>query len=292
MAHRNKILIIIVLYKSNLEQSLTYNSLKNNVEWLNVPYEILIFNNSKSIEVPESRQYKVYNSDKNKKLSGAYNFGLNHANVTEAEWMLLLDQDTELTREFLIAVSSTLVNNSNPNIVNIVPRLTNDGKRISPHRIRFFNSIRVPISKSGVYANHLIALNSASLLRVSFLNAIGGFSEEFELDMLDYRTCLNIYKDKKQIYVLDTELNHELSVINMEKQMSEERYKALLTAEKRYIELFGYMDMLMYQVRILFRYLKQALFFKNKTYAHITLKFIFEQNLLPTSRVKENKSNN
>ena len=119
MAHRNKILIIIVLYKSNLEQSLTYNSLKDNAKWLKIPYEILIFNNSKSIEVPESRQYKVYNSDENKKLSGAYNFGLNHANVTEAEWMLLLDQDTELTREFLIAVSSNLQTNFNPNIAGL-----------------------------------------------------------------------------------------------------------------------------------------------------------------------------
>jgi hypothetical protein len=97
----NKILITLVLYKTKLEESISFKTFNANKNALHIDFELLIFNNSKEITIEENpSEYIIINSTENKQLSGAYNFAYKTAIEKNINWILLLDQDTELTSVF------------------------------------------------------------------------------------------------------------------------------------------------------------------------------------------------
>ena len=71
----NKIYIVIVLYQTELKDSVAFNSLSINIQALTIPYELLIFNNSPEIRIPYDKAYSVV-STTNIGLAYAYNYAL------------------------------------------------------------------------------------------------------------------------------------------------------------------------------------------------------------------------
>ncbi len=273
-----KVLIIIVLYKTKLDKSLSYKSLNSSLlDYDNVIFEKLIFNNSSSIHIEDIEGLEIVNSAENQKLNGAYNHALQIANKIDADWILLLDQDTELTKDYFEKLTDFLLSNKDKDIVNVVPRLVSGKQHISPHRLSFFQTIRKETVETGTYNQHLVALNSVSLHRVSFLNNIGGFSSLFPLDLLDYWVSYRVYSAKKKIYLLDVSLSHDLSVLNFENNMSVERYEGLLKAERNYMKPMRPADKLFFKFRLCYRYIKQFILFEKKEYAQLTRKSIFNK---------------
>ncbi len=272
---KDSILIVLVLYKCELQNSLSYHSLTQTIQHLSVPHHLLVFNNSPEIAVPPSDQYEVAHEATNVMLSGAYNHALQVAASAKDTWLLLLDQDTQLTESYFQTLSAFFQHQYDTNIVNVVPRLLGNGRVISPHRTQFFHSFRQPVLQFGEHDGHVIALNSVSLLSVDFMQSIGGFSSEFPLDMLDKWTSLQIFKQHKKYYVLDTTLEHHLSVLDTQQYMSESRYSRLLESEYHYFKKLGKIHVVLYKCRLIFRFIKQLLLFKSKAYAVLTCKHIF-----------------
>ena len=271
---KNTFLTVIVLHETSLDRCLTYNTLLL-LEKIKFTSDLIIYNNSPEIIIPQSKNHIVINAETNEMLSGAYNFALNHANKNNYDWLLLLDQDTELTDDYFEKLYRFLSDNQDKNIVAAVPFLRNKSKIISPNKL-YFNFLRNNTVKNGINSGHIVALNSLSLLRTDFMNAIGGFSSEFPLDMLDYWYYLQFYKHKKKIYVLDTALKHNLSIYNYDENITEERYAQLLNAEKKYINEFGKTELIIYKFHLVFRFLKQIITIKNKRFAYRTIKSILK----------------
>lgn len=275
MADRNRIVIVIVLYKTSLENSKTYTSLTKHIQLFKHEYSLIIYNNSSEISIPEG-YYTLINASENNKLTGAYNFALNFAETNLAEWLLLLDQDTEITDDYFNKLSAYLSANSITNdIVAIAPFLTENKRQISPHNIFFFNNLVSKVKKPGVQHRHIIALNTLSLIRTEFISKIGGFSTKYPLDMLDYWTYTQIHKHQMKIYVLNTYVEHSLSVSDFEKNMSVSRYADLVKAEKNLMSESGSLQLLVYKFKLIFRLIKQYMLFKNKHFSQITFKHIF-----------------
>lgn len=271
---KNTFLTVIVLHETSLDRCLTYNTLLL-LEKIKFTSDLIIYNNSHEIIIPQSKNHIVINAETNEMLSGAYNFALNHANKNNYDWLLLLDQDTELTDDYFEKLYRFLSDNQDKNIVAAVPFLRNKSKIISPNKL-YFNFLRKNTVKYGINSGHIVALNSLSLLRTDFMNAIGGFSSEFPLDMLDYWYYLQFYKHKKKIYVLDTALKHNLSIYNYDENITEERYAQLLNAERKYINEFGKTELIIYKFHLVFRFLKQIITIKNKRFAYRTIKSILK----------------
>ncbi len=271
----NKILILLVLYQQTPEESISYRTLSDSIEAFELPYELVIFNNFSDIRIQDSGQYHVINSVENLMLSGAYNHALKLADKYEANWLLLLDQDSTLTKAYFSELSRFLFSNNDKSVVQAVPKLFSGNKMISPHTPCFYSSYRKSVKKQGIHKRHIISLNSVSLLNVEFIKSVGGFSPEFPLDMLDYSTSLKIYKAGKKTALLDVALNHDLSVTDKDTYMSEERYKGLLNAESRYYKTKGPVDLKLYKVRLIVRFIKQKLTLKNKELASLTHKHLF-----------------
>jgi GT2 family glycosyltransferase len=278
MSKKKSLVIIIVLYNSNLTDSLSYMTLKNTIEYLNSDYILILYNNSESIEIPTDENYIVINSISNDKLSGAYNYALSYAKDNEKEWILLLDQDTELTIDYFLKLNYFFNDCENFNdIVAVVPFLKTDSKISSPHIVKYLNCWREKIKRPGIQNGNVTAFNSLTLINVEFLDTIGGFSYKYPLDMLDHWYYFKIHKHHKKIYVLNTYINHHLSITNYENDISIKRHKDLLLAEKSFIKEIGQLHYFLYKIRLFFRMIKQYLFFKNKNYSKIILEILLSR---------------
>jgi GT2 family glycosyltransferase len=193
-------------------------------------------------------------------LAPAYNFALSHAQSQGAEWLLLFDQDTIVTRDFLIelvALTSTL--RKETTVAAIVPKLLVNGIVYSP-ATHFIDVLRKQFvapgpnrysSLQGIQESRLNVYNSASTLRVSALKAIGGFPGEFWLDYLDHTVFHTLFVTGYRIYVMNASLDHQQSDADL-KDVSAARHQNVLTAQALYVKRTGnLLDRLLYRVWLL-----------------------------------------
>lgn len=276
MAQKTKIVVVIVLYKTLVEDSISYLNYCKYKHLLKCDQQLIIFNNSPEITVENKGKAIIVNSTENKHLNIAYNFALKTANESHANWVLLLDSDSQLTEEYFIELSQSLNSNIDRDIVSIIPSLTQNNKTISPHSNQLLYLNCKPIGVTGVIRTKATAFNSLSLLRVSFLNDIQGFSSKYPLDMLDYWVYYQVFKRKKSILLLDAKIEHDLSVLNFEEKMTEARYKNLILAEKIFFRELPFSYQLAYRIKLLMRAAKQYVFFKNKTFSKITINHLIK----------------
>ena len=98
-----------------------------------------------------------------------------------------------------------------------------------------------------------MALNSATLLRVSAILEIGGFDRRFWLDYLDHWVFNRLHRARYTLYVIDAVLHHELSVRST-RDVSLTRYRNVLRAEGEfYRSCKSRTENALYQVRLLLR---------------------------------------
>jgi GT2 family glycosyltransferase len=278
-----EIFLVIVLYKTSLENSKTINSLENVIgEKVN----LFVFDNS-PIRQYESddfdfKSFKVrYHHDStNPGLSVAYNYALDLASNINYSWLLLLDQDTTFTKQYIQEIKRLDINNISNVVVAIIPRVISVvGERIiAPTKMLLGGICRPIMLSSGEVTTPISGINSGTLLRTSYMNSINGFSVKYTLDMLDHWYFRKIFNDGKSIYVLDSFINQELSILgNFEENVSFIRYKQMLKSECLFIKEKGMLSMLIFKFRLIFRVLKQFKY-NNSDYYKFTLKQVFYNN--------------
>ena len=281
----NNLLIVLVLYNELLEDSKTFKSLILETKPLGAArYTLLIYDNSLKVRSDLSflEQYRLYFeffyiSDKsNPGISYAYNTAIDLANKENVSWLLLLDQDTVLSPKYISTFLET-VKTPNEFIVSYVPRIFSKLSKniISPFRINsigIMNNISNEIK--GIFKHNAIAINSGAFVNVNFVNSIGGFSKEYPLDMLDFWLFDKIYSKGKYLYILDMDIEHDLSVLNFENDVSLSRYKSILSSENLFFKT-NVIKMFIYKIRLIKRLLLQSQL-NDKSYFKVTLKFLFK----------------
>jgi GT2 family glycosyltransferase len=245
---RARIFAVMVLYKRSLEESDTFSTLRSLLQKrpdLAGAISLLLYDNSPvAQEVPALPIPTQYISNPaNPGLVAAYSAGLQLAGQETADWLLLLDQDTTLTEEYLEEISSGAVHLlSDRKIVAIVPKLSDKGVLCSPLYPPTYGPARViDRATSGDFSQSLHVFNSGALLRVSSLKAIGGFPEDFPLDYLDHATFAALQDRGGRLHILNAVLEHELSS-NMEGNRDPEfvqRQIGILDAEYRFYKQYG-----------------------------------------------------
>ena len=244
---------------------------------------ILLYDNSPKrnpLYMGNSFLNAVYVHDgRNLGLANAYNYGVQYAKDNSKEWIMLLDQDTLLTSNYLHEVSLTLKNMPTTDVVAIVPLLFCRNRHVSPMLNRSEQNVwwfQKPVKESGCYEGYITAFNSGTLLNAEFMSFIGGFSEKYPLDRLDYWYFHQIYKHRKKVYVLDATLEHDLSVLDYEKNMTVERYLMILKSELTFAKETGWQSVLLYKLLVICRFFKQLLLLRNKKYAWLTFQQIWK----------------
>lgn len=287
MKSQPRVQAVVVLYKTTVQGSATMQSLRGIFAaqpGIAERFNVLIYDNSptadpskkteEQAEVPgEAGSATEFRHDPtNGGLAKAYGYALEGAVQRGLDWLLLLDQDTTLTSEFLLALLEAIEADPPSLVCGIVPRQVRDGVPLSPrivHRGR-----ELPVA-DGVATERLIVFNSAACLRVTTLVSIGGFPQEFPLDYLDHVVFHRLQASGNRLLVLPVSIEHQLSVKNLAEEMSLERYQGLLAAEWGYIrEVKPKGGPLVQRVRLLQRALVQSKM-PDKRYARQTLAAAF-----------------
>lgn len=281
-SNKTNILAIIVLYNTKLEDSDTYNTLKASiaVSSLNGSMEVVVYDNSAVPETVKSNlppDILYFHDVNNGGVSHAYNYALDLALQCGCEWLLLLDQDSELPPDFIDNCLSDIISlYDKSSIVAIVPTVYCGSKLISPCKIGWGGKM-FPISGNGVGVrkDEITAINSGALVKVAFLNSIGGFSNEYWLDMLDHWLFRTIYGNKLNVAISDNKISHDLSIQNYS-TMSLTRYQNIVTAESRFcLTNRSIAYKLVFRFRLAVRVLKLLLIHGRADLSMVTLNYVF-----------------
>lgn len=270
---------VIVLYKQRPTESASLSSLSEicaRDPSIADRIRVLVQDNSPvsqaSLFQAASLGFEYHHAPENPGLPDAYNRALEKAKDRKAAWLLLLDQDTVLNRGFLRQLLAAVQSEASIEACAFVPELVKDGRVVSPQVVRF--RLRpLPLGFSGFAAVPLDAVNSAACLKVEAVSAIGGFPLEYWLDFLDVIVFHRLQAAGGRIYVLDSQLEHSLSILNLEAEMSVARYSNMLAAQWRFIRETGSRGgPFIHRLRLLKLSLYRARKLKNKGYALETLR--------------------
>jgi len=247
MLDRQRVLAVVVLYKMRFEQSRGLASLLTVISRENVlasAIDLMVCDNTPyEQQVPDGFSGQFYRDTTNPGLAHWYNIALKNAEEAGIDWLLLLDQDTEVTDQYVReVVAATEAMERNREIVALVPKLEQNGIVCSPLIPPTYRP-PLPFNKNftGVASSKLHVFNSGSVLRVSALRDIGGFPQDFPLDYLDHATFAALQSHKGRLFVLESVLMHELSSNEIWRTDAAAiaRHRSTLLAEQRFYDLNG-----------------------------------------------------
>jgi GT2 family glycosyltransferase len=276
-----KILAVVVLYKCAINQSSTCISLQAQDPYDGDAISILIYDNSPRGDSDGLPPNWAYVSDPtNKGLPAAYNHAISQAKLLGAHWLLLLDQDSSLPQNFLADLQGEIARcHEKTEIAAIVPLIFSNQRQVSPVRpaLGLDRPYKLTQTATSVW---LTAINSATTIRVSFVEDIGGFSNDFWLDYLDHWLFRKIYDTDHSVYVSNMKIDHNLSVANFNQGMEVSRYKNVLTAEAAFTnECLPIYWRSILALRLVARAVKHAMFTHNKNMALLMFAAAWKQTL-------------
>jgi GT2 family glycosyltransferase len=281
-----QILAVVVLYKQSPLQSQTIRSLIRvfgSDPDLLTRVRVLLWDNSPvpATDVSLPFAFELSHAGRNAGTSGAYNHAAERAQSLGCPWLLLLDQDTTVSAQFLLGMmgyGERLCHEQE--IAAVVPFIFSHGTLVSPRRLLSFNRVRqIPVTFSGICKHKAYAVNSATLMRVSALREVGGYSEEFWLDLSDVYVFQAMHSKGRYIYVAgDLRVEHSIASMDFDKEMSPERYRNFLAAESAYVDLFlspleGWSQVL----RLFVRTFRQYRRYKNKVFSRIAGEYFLQR---------------
>jgi GT2 family glycosyltransferase len=260
------ILAVAVVYNCEFSQSHSISSLfqiLNENPELARHFSLVLYDNSplpQTLAMPAVFPTHYVHDPSNGGLASAYNFALARAESEEREWLLLLDQDTSLTKDFLfelLEAANTM--HASPSVAAIVPKLLVNGIVYSP-AIPFIQQLRRQFLRPGksigqnfvgVSPQPMSSYNSGSAFRVSALRSVGGFPAEFWLDFLDHAVFDALFAAGHHTYVMHATLIHESSYSDIG-SMPTWRLHNVLMAQTLYVRKSGnFFDRLLYRIYLL-----------------------------------------
>jgi GT2 family glycosyltransferase len=273
------IFAILVIYHCKIRETKALASLlqnySKNPEFFR-KFKLIVYDNSlraQDVELAVPFEYEYVHDSNNSGLGVAYNYALNEATKESYDWLLLLDQDSYLPENFFSQLEKDLIAvEGDPSIAAVVPRVLDHQKPCSPARVFYGGTLR-PIEKPnrGICTFSVFAIGSGSVIRISFLRRMGGFNTVFWLDCLDRWLFFKIHEMGGKVFITDSIIEHELSVMNYDKRMSERRYSNILKYETLFMKTYKSQgEYCVFCLRLLKRSVYLYFTLKNKSFAAMT----------------------
>jgi GT2 family glycosyltransferase len=273
---QSQILAVVVRYKTPIAESQTLQGLAHILAAdpvLADVYRVLVWDNSPEAlvnpELPRSFEYR--HSEQNLGVSGAYNSAMAFAEAEGQTWMLLLDQDSKLTGAFLHTMyRHSQVLKDRTDIAVIFPTVKVGQTIMSPKRQLFMRAtVYEPMSR--MLEGYAIGINSGSVMRVTSLRKIGGFSTDFWLDYSDLYVLHQFHLNGARIwYAADAAMQHEMTIMDYDRLMEPWRYENFSFAETAFHDLYkGRLENGLHDLRLLARTIRQRLRYKNPVFSQI-----------------------
>lgn len=209
----DKVLIVIVLYKSKLEDSSTFRTLRASLRHFSLKVDLYVYDNSPSVrpdvQFPEFNI--IYNVDgSNSGLSKAYNAAAAYGKNNRKEWLLLFDQDSNLPADYIEVMLKSVTKYSTHSF--FVPILKQHELILSPCKFRFMKGSALrSIGYGPMNFLNVSVFNSGILVRLKLFYEAGGYNEQIQLDFSDHYFVSQVKKVENELVVLPIVIQHELS---------------------------------------------------------------------------------
>lgn len=265
------VFVVVVRYQTSLLSSSAFQSVLQCFESYGIsPKErLLVYDNSaEPLDKPPPCLY--LHNPLNPGIATAYNTAFSYAKERGANWVLLLDQDTEIPQHYFSGLEDDL---SSDGVAAMAPIVRSHNQIVSPVEV----ILGVPFPKFAVFRPGLrespcLIINSGAFVRVSFLEELGGFNEEFPLDSLDHWWSYEIFRRGYGVWILDRDVKHSLSVSNIASNVSVLRYRSILDSEVLlFLRYRGVVSRLLFSMVLLRRAIKFAFTLKNRAFYQLTL---------------------
>lgn len=215
--------IICVLYNKRVNEINSYETVLSFVKRING--KLIISDNSDMIDnsLQEFDDHIIYlNNAGNIGLSKAYNRAI--ASIpNEDAWVMIIDDDTELSAEYLENAYSKMQENNYSIISGII---TSQNGYFSPVKgLSLKYSDDSFIKEVGEYHN-IYCVNSGLCIRKKLIEKIGEFNESLFLDMIDYWLMDTLIKnDLNHISIVPGSIKQSFSGATRDKSAALKRYR-------------------------------------------------------------------
>ncbi len=189
-------LIVLVLYKIPLAQSSSWISLLTSIDY---PFTIFIYDNSPESQNSPATIHNViyYHDSDNSGVARAYNAAFKQCQKLGKHWLLLLDQDTTITKYLIPTYVNSL--SAFPKQKYFVPIIEDSRGILSPFIYQVGISKRVKHLDAGIQSfSTMRAANNGTLIHSSAFSLVNGYDLELPIDFSD------IYFQEKLIPSIST----------------------------------------------------------------------------------------
>lgn len=207
--------IVMVLYKSTLEDAAAFQSLRKALPKNVAVPDFYVFDNSPNPVYPEGMppewSFIQYRHDPtNPGLSKPSNEGVARAAANGKKWILFTNPDTEYPREYFQALLDAV--SKQPDMPLLVPVLLSESRIVSPAAYRFFIG-RSPssVTYGGNDMAGKLVLYSGMCISVTAFYKAGGFNDKIKLDFMDNFFTERYAQVYPAFFLLDIRCQHHLS---------------------------------------------------------------------------------
>lgn len=276
-AGEGSLLPILVLYNRGLRDSSTYRTFCASARacgWDSS--RIAVYDNSRIRQVSheEETRLQAYRHDPaNGGLAAAYNWALEIALTRKDSWILLLDQDSTMPLCFLATLWKAMrLFSTDERVAAIVPYAMDGSSRVSPKRVRFGRMADLNVPTPSVADQEIMAINSGTALRASFIERLNGFNSAYKLDFLDHWLFRKIHASGMRVVLSGSVLEHNLAASDYRTNINTSRYYSIIASEVRFMRTEKQsLELPVYVGRLLLRSVKQLIVYRRRELAAITL---------------------
>ena len=274
----SRMLAVVVLYRTAFADSKTLTGLAlafaEDSDLLQ-DIDVLVWDNSPNPQADSAPPFALtyHHEAANAGVSGAYNAATAIAHDRGCAWLLLLDQDTKVTGDFLRGMrqhAQEMI--AQAQVAAVVPFLYAGTFPLSPRLWRFARHQPLPRPAASCTERRLLfAANSGTLMRVAALKQIGGYSPRFWLDYSDIYVFHRFHQHGFSVRVAsDLALQHEVAMLDYDTRMTPARYASYLAAESDFLDLYrGGMERVVHLLRLAARSFRQRSY-ANPAFARMT----------------------
>ena len=235
-----KIQFVIVLYKENLNNSESFQTITKSLQKIlnnGEKASMFVYDNSptpQTIATYENWDIIYKNDPDNSGLSIAYNQGAEFARKTNKDWIFLLDQDTKFPEKTMEKYLNAI--HENKDITMFVPILKIIGDKIMSPFINGYKWGKFAKSISpGIHELKITSpVNSGICMTLDSFFDVGGYNENVKVDGADFQFIERYKKKYLYYYVLDLEVFQNFSLFEPDINKVIARYKIFLADTKNF----------------------------------------------------------
>lgn len=207
------VVFLIVLFNQSPDESLSYQTLQKALVKITANYQIILFDNTpkQSSYYTQDNRIIFCSNGKNSGLPIAYNFAAKQALTDKRKYLVIFDQDSVVTTQYIHTLWQELAKMTTNDAV-LVPNIVCKNKLISPYILNSLGLAR--IQNTSQQSPDLYAINSFSVISVAAIEKIGFFDTFYWLDALDFHFFHRVHCQNLHVKRLDIAVEHNLSLIN------------------------------------------------------------------------------